>query len=358
MSGLAFGGASATIRIASSEPIPLVFDGVQLGKIDGRFDITGKRGSHENDIQVEVPSMTLDVPSGSANRDVQDLGEVEGVRVGRVRADEFTVESLDAPNDDAEVAGAQRPVTIPTIVAVHLGQDVEVRRGTDLDVRLEGRAKVTLASTVRVSGQIRLLHGSLDVQGKPFDIEAGTVTFVEADPTNPQVVLTAGWTAPDGTRIFADFVGPLKTGKVTLRSEPARPQNELVALIMFGTTDQQDNNGVSQGESIGVAAGGVATQPLNQALGGVNHALDKLGLAGGISTKVDTSTPNPRPEVEVQIARDISLQVAWVLGAPPPDTPDTTLVTLDWRFLRKWALEATFGDAATSILDLVWQHRY
>jgi translocation and assembly module TamB len=243
-------------------------------------------------------------------------------------------------------------------VAVHLGQDVEVRKGTDLDVRLEGGAKVTLASTVRVSGQIRLVHGSLDVQGKPFEIEAGTVTFVEADPTNPQVVLTAGWTAPDGTRIFADFVGPLKTGKVTLRSEPARPQNELVALIMFGTTDQQDNNGVSQGESIGVAAGGVATQPLNQALGGVNHALDKLGLAGGISTKVDTSTPNPRPEVEVQIARDISLQVAWVLGAPPPDTPDTTLVTLDWRFLRKWALEATFGDAATSILDLVWQHRY
>jgi hypothetical protein len=107
------------------------------------------------------------------------------------------------------------------------------------------------------------------------------------------------------------------------------------------------------------AAGGVATQPLNQALGGVNHALDKLGLAGGISTKVDTSTPNPRPEVEVQIARDISLQVAWVLGAPPPGTnPDTTLVTLDWRFLRKWALETTVGDQGTSIVDVVWQHRY
>jgi translocation and assembly module TamB len=213
---------------------------------------------------------------------------------------------------------------------------------------------------VRVSGQIRLQRGSIDVQGKPFEIEKGTVTFVEDDPSNPQVFLTAGWSAPDGTRVYADFVGPLKTGKVTLRSEPARPQNEILALILFGTTDEQNSSSSSQQtSSMAAAAGGVATQPLNQALGGVNHALDKLGLAGGISTKVDTSTPNPRPEVEVQIARDISLQVAWVLGAIPPGTnPDTTLVTLDWRFLRKWALETTVGDQGTSIVDVVWQHRY
>jgi hypothetical protein len=48
-----------------------------------------------------------------------------------------------------------------------------------------------------------------------------------------------------------------------------------------------------------------------------------------------------------------------VLGAPTPGTnADTTLVTLNWRFLRKWSLETTFGNKGTSILDLVWQHRY
>ena len=59
-------------------------------------------------------------------------------------------------------------------------------------------------------------------------------------------------------------------------------------------------------------------------------------MTGGISTKVDTSQTTPRPEVEVQIARDISLQVAWVLGIPPSTNPDSTLVTLDWHFLSKW----------------------
>ena len=87
--------------------------------------------------------------------------------------------------------------------------------------------------------------------------------------------------------------------------------------------------------------------------------LDNFGLVGGISTKIDTSQPTPRPEVELQIARDISLQIAWVLGSIPPGTnPDTTLFTLEWRFHPQWSLETTVGDAGTSILDLVWQHRY
>jgi translocation and assembly module TamB len=361
-SGLAVGGASAAVRIPSFEPLPLVFGGVQFGKIDGRFDLTLKRSSHENDVDVNVPSMTLDVPS-SGNRDVQDLGEIEGIHIGRVRSSEFVVEHLDEANEDTTVPGSgklDRPGVIPTIVDVHLGQDVEVRKGTDLDVRLEGHPRVTLGPGVRVSGQVKLQRGSLDVQGKAFEIESGTLTFVEADPANPQVVLAAGWSAPDGTRIHADFVGPLKTGKVTLWSEPARPQNEILALILFGTTDQQSTGGgTAPTTSMAATAGGVASQPLNQALGGVNHALDKMGLAAGISTKVDTSTANPRPEVEVQIARDISLQLAWVLGQPPPGTdPDTSFVTVDWRFLRNWSLETTVGDQGSSIVDVLWQHRY
>jgi translocation and assembly module TamB len=360
MTGTSLGGVKATLRIPSSESIPLVFDGVQLGKIDGAFDVGMTRKPNENDVDVTIPTMSLDLATGSVNRDVQTLGDIEGMSIGRSRESEFVLEPLDGPRDlDADAARALASRTTSTIIDVHLGHDVQVRKGSDLDVRLAGHPRVTLASSVRVSGQIHLERGSIEVQGKPFEIEKGTVTFVEDDPSNPQVVLTAGWIAPDGTHIFANFLGPLKTGKVTLRSEPARPQNEILALILFGTTDQQDTNNTSQTTSMAVAAGGVATQPLNQALGGVNHALDKLGLAGGISTKIDTSTPNPRPEVEVQIARDISFQVAWVLGQPPPGTdPDMSFYTLYWRFLRNWTLETTVGDAASSIVDVVWQHRY
>jgi translocation and assembly module TamB len=319
------------------------------------------RTAQELEVVVDVPSAALELAQGSATRDVQDLGEIAGVRVGvQRRSDEFIELELDAVTDegvDETTSTASAPKT-PIKIELRLGGDVMVRRGPDLEVRLEGQPTVTIGPGVRVAGQIRLIRGTISIQGKPFEIERGTVTFVGADPSNPQIVLTAGWTAADGTRVFADFVGPLKTGRVTLRSEPARPQNEILALLLFGTTDQQKTNNTPQTTSVAAAAGGVATQPLNKALGGVNRSLDKLGLAGGITTKIDTSTPNPRPEVELQIARDVSLQIAWVLGVPPPGNPDTTLVTLDWRFLRQWSLATTVGDAGTSIVDVIWQHRY
>jgi translocation and assembly module TamB len=154
----------------------------------------------------------------------------------------------------------------------------------------------------------------------------------------------------------------LKTGKVSLRSDPPRSKDEILSLILFGTTDEQASaaaGGSPQASTAVGAAGGAATAPINRALGGVNEMLDNFGLAGGISTRIDTSQATPRPEVELQIARNISLQVAWVLGVPPPGSnPDTTLFTLDWRFLQHWSVETTVGDAGTSILDLVWQHRY
>lgn len=361
--GAAFGGARAVIQIPPREAMPLVFDGVEVGIVDGRFDVTATRAvdHHGIDVLVDVPRMHVQLPT-AASHDVQSLGGMGAIDVGvRSSANEFVPVMLDAASDTPSEAGnADRT---PVKVTLHLGHDVEVQRGTDLDMRLEGAPTLLLGSgEPRATGRIELARGTLDVEGKRFDIQGdSTVTFVGDDPTNPQVVLTAGWTAPDGTEVFADFIGPLKTAKVTLRSQPSRTKSEILALILFGTTDEQAPAGSASPQATGAvgAAGGAATAPINRALGGVNHMLDNFGLAGGISTKIDTSTTNPRPEVELQIARDISLQIAWVLGVPPPGSnPDTTLLTLNWRFLRQWSLVTTVGDAGTSIVDVIWQRRY
>jgi translocation and assembly module TamB len=358
--GLVFGGARAQLQVPKNEPVPLVVDGVQLGIVDGRLDVTAEPSADRSSlaVSVDVPSLHVELPLASAHA-VQTLGPMDAVRV-RVGGGADLVQLPEGGAEGASKSDAAQ--TRPVKIDIHLGEDVQVRRGTDLDVRLAGHPSVLLGGTVRASGQVRIPRGTLDVQGKPFAIDNGAVTFVGDDPANPQVNLTAMWTAPDGTRVYADFVGPLKTGTVTLRSEPARAKNEILSLILFGTTDERapTNTGASQQASTAVgAAGSAATQPINSALGGVNQMLDKAGLAGGLSTKIDTSQTTPRPEVELQIARDVSLQVAWVLGVPPPGSnPDSTLFTLNWRFLRNWSLQTTVGSAGTSILDLIWQHRY
>ena len=359
MVGLGFGGARATVQVAKNAAIPVVFDGVQMGTLDGHFDLDAEPAPDRGlVVTIGVPALHMALPD-TGTHDVQALGDLDGVTTGvRMGAAGFVEVPLDATV--ATATGAPRA---PIKLDVRLGNDVQVTRGTDLDVRLQGEPIVTISDEVHVSGQIRLLRGKIDVQGKSFTIDKGTVTFLGDDPTNPQVVLTAEWTAQDRTTVYADFVGPLKTGKVTLRSDPVLPggQNDILALLLYGTTDRDvtASSAVSDTSPFAGVAGGAAVQPINKALGGVNKALDKFGLAGGITAKIDTSTANPRPEVEVQIARDISVQIAWVIGNPLPGTnPDTTLLTLDWRFARKWSLETTVGDQGTSILDLIWQHRY
>jgi len=170
--------------------------------------------------------------------------------------------------------------------------------------------------------------------------------------------VTAGWSAPDGTRVFADYVGPLRTGKVRLHSEPSLSQTEIVALLQFGSAEAQSGAGGGQGATNSAtgtavgAAGGVATQP-------INHALDQFGVHA-VAARVDTSeAANPKPEVELRIARDVSLQLAVVLGTPPPGSnPDTTLLTLNWRLMRSLKLATTVGNSGSSIVDMVWERRY
>jgi translocation and assembly module TamB len=358
--GLGFGGARATVQVAKNAAIPVVFDGVQVGTLDGHFDVVAQPGPDRGlAVTISVDTLHMVLPD-TGTHDVQALGDLDGVTTGvHLGAAGFVEVPLDATVSTGSGGAPRAPIKLD----VRLGNEVQVTRGTDLDVRLQGEPIVTIADDVHVSGQIRILRGKIDVQGKSFTIDKGTVTFVGDDPSNPQVVLTAEWTAQDRTTVYADFVGPLKTGKVTLRSDPVLPggQNDILALILYGTTDRDAtaSTAVSDTSPFAGVAGGAAVQPINKALGGVNKALDKFGLAGGITAKIDTSTANPRPEVEVQIARDISVQIAWVIGNPLPGTnPDTTLLTLDWRFARKWSLETTVGDQGTSILDLIWQHRY
>jgi translocation and assembly module TamB len=359
--GLVLGSARARFDIPKKSPIPVTLEGSPLGTIDGSVDITETPSADRRGmtVAIDVPTMHVQLPS-SGSRNLQPLGELGDAEVG-VRAagsDGKTTELVRVPLGPAREQKTRAANARRIDITTHLGSDVEVKRGTQLKVALDGQPIVTVSDRLHVSGQIRLRKGGvLDVQGKSFEIESGTISFVGEDPENPQVVVTAGWNAPDGTRIFADYVGPLKTGKVTLRSEPPLPQTDIVALLVFGSVES-GANGAGQNASNSTtntavgAAGGVATQP-------INHALDQFGVHA-VAARVDTSqAANPKPEVELQIAKNISVQLAVVIGTPPPGAnPDTTLLTLNWRFLRGLSVATTVGNLGSSMVDMVWERRY
>ena len=162
----------------------------------------------------------------------------------------------------------------------------------------------------------------------------------------------------DADHRFADFSGRVTSGKLNLRSEPPLTQDEILSLILFGSTSgsfgAQPPPGQSESTGAKAAgmAGGVVTQGLNKAISGITTA--------DISTRVDTSnSDSPRPELAMQITKDISARLGYKLGVPAPgENPDRTELTLDWRFIRNWSLVTVVGDQGSTALDVQWRLRY
>jgi translocation and assembly module TamB len=220
---------------------------------------------------------------------------------------------------------------------------------------------IDIGTTTKISGAIAIPQGYIELQGKRFQVEGSTVTFTGQPVDDPLIHAEAVYQAPDAdqTKVIARFVGPVKTGKVTLDSEPKMADSEILSLLMFGSSDGtfgqsapagEQGNGTTQAASV---AGGVVTQGLNKAISGVTGGVE-------VQTSVDTEqTGNPRPEVEVAISRRVTAKVMYSLGVPPPgDNPDDTLLLIDWRLKGHYSTETTLGDKGTTIVDLAWKYRY
>ena len=343
--------ARANVRIEKGEKLPLTVEGVSLGEAWGALDIEARSPSPElTRVDVDVRSFHLDLPEKRRQK-LQSLEPPDRVRVGmRQASGQFIVLPLQPLKEKED------PSTEPSElrVDVKLGKDVWIRQGTMLRVKLDGAIALRILDEPRMLGQIQLSRGRIDVQGKYFEIVNGIVTFHE-DPENPTIVATAQWESPDGIVVYAEFTGPVKNGTLRLRSEPALSQDEILALLLFGTPD--GSFGAGQAGDGGKAAtatavgGGVATKGLNAGLARLTDM--------DVQTRIDTSDQSPRPELAVQVSRRVTAELAYVVAEPAPGKPpDRTFFTLDFRLGRRWSLATTFGDRGSSLLDLLWRYRY
>ncbi len=162
-------------------------------------------------------------------------------------------------------------------------------------------------------------------------------------------VAAAYWDGPEGTRVHADFSGRVSSGRLSLRSEPALSQDQILALVLFGSPDGSfgAEAGAGQTESAGVEGRRLRRrrargQSVNKAISGITSA--------DITTRVGTSRAgNPRPELDVQLSRTVTARLGYELGVPAPgENPNRTKLTIDWRFIRDWSLTAVIGDAGST----------
>jgi translocation and assembly module TamB len=347
--GFGLKSGNLDLRIPRDRPLPVVVAGQHFGEAYGHIEVKTRMLEDRLEVRVGVPELDVTLAK-RLPQDSQELKPSENIHIGTRKRGRFTAVAI-APPKNEEVEEDPLPIEI----RLALG-DVVVRQTRTVYAELSGSPRFLIEDEVEGRGTIRISSGRLDVQGKELEVTQGVITFTGQPIDNPLVNVTAKWVAPDGTEVFADFIGPVKTGKVTLRSNPPLSRDEIVATLLFGSPD-----GYSE------PAAGTEPDRATQAVGlggsivanGLNEAIDDL-TSLDIGVRVDTSRPGaPEPELEVRLARTLSLQISHLLGVPGPgESPDRNFATLSWRFLAEWVLETRVGDHGGTSADIVWQHRY
>jgi translocation and assembly module TamB len=336
---------TAELAIPKHHKLPITVQGVAMGDAWGRVEATVKNSPDKVQASIRVPELHLAVPD-SGGGDVQDLAPDDEIRVGSRRKDTpfvaLPVQPLAKPSQNST----------PLELTLELGKNVEVQRGDMVTAQVSGKLDVHVTDQTSVNGEIDVKGGTLDVQGKEFHIERGTVTFAGTEPSNPVVSAEARWDSPAGYAVYATYAGTAKKGSLTLRAEPPLTQDEIFNLILFGSPEGSVSSGSGDTATTAVGAvGGTATKGINRALSDFTHM--------DIQARIDTSTGESRPEVLVPVNRRLSARVTYAVGEPPPGTsPDRTFLTLELRLKATWLLSAMVGDRGASALDLVWRKHY
>jgi hypothetical protein len=369
MRGLRFESVDLVAVVPTKDGVPLSAEGATFASATGEVHVSAKMPPDRKAlaVTVTVPRAKVTVPT----RGTQTLQSTEP---------DATIEIGIRDHDGKLVAAAQRPGAVrrskaaaaaalaaaaeaglpppekdlAAHFAVSLGEDVQLE-GRGVRVFLTGRTLVDIADEVAVTGQIALKQGgTIDVQGRRFVVDHGTVTFAAGDePSDPIVIAAAYWDAPDRTRVWVEFNGPLKTGKLTLRSEPPFSKSEILSILLFGRSDpNQARAGDARPSDTQAATDvgtGLASSGLNQALGDLDEDFDL--------EQDHTGANRSRTKVGYRLRRNLKVSLGYASGFSQRE-PDTTYLFLDWQFVPKWSLIGTRGDRGTSIFDVLFQHRY
>lgn len=189
-------------------------------------------------------------------------------------------------------------------------------RGRGVNAELGGNISIggTTASVVP-SGQIELLRGNLDILGRRLALTKGIVTL-QGDLT-PYIEFESSSSASDGTATI-EIAGPLDSPEVTVFSDPERPTEEALAMLLFGNRFSELSPFVIAQMAASLAqlsgAGGDTTKGLRDAtgvdtvdIGATEGGAGRLGAGAYLSDNLYTDfTVNTKGDTEVNLNLDVT----------------------------------------------------
>ena len=194
---------------------------------------------------VHTPGYTLIVsPDLRLRAQPRTLALDGDIRVARALIAPRTLRAGAQTSPDVVVLGAgpearAGQVAVTADVHVLLGKQVRVMT-SNVDAYVEGDVFVhdTPGQPTTASGELRVTRGTYRAYGKDLDIDRGRLIFTGGAVDDPEVDLRAVRRVENVTAGI-QARGRLQKPEVTLFSEPALDQTNILSYIVFGTSAKQ-----------------------------------------------------------------------------------------------------------------------
>ncbi|MBI2391112.1 MAG: translocation/assembly module TamB domain-containing protein [Deltaproteobacteria bacterium] len=341
---------------------PFALEGAKVGDVSGDIVIDGNLVPHGGgdgrdrfDVAVKLDGVALDL-SKEAGKEVQSLDDDPSILVAQPIA-----EPVEPP-----APGQGTPIK----VTVNIPQPVWVRRD-DLRVAVSGNPQITVDGPAKFAGEIRVeanpgsqlqQRSWVEVLGKRFYVQQSRVAFTGEAQFDPVLDVEVRWQAPDRTIVQIKVTGHLAAPKVTFKGldesggSLGLTQGEVMSLLVLGRRDAGSARQQQQAEKGAAAQAGALVQGMTGSI--VGRQLQKMlptsmNLSFGAG-RYAGGYQHDNVYFEVAYSATGSRMGPQFIGQSIPKT--TFLV--DWRFARMWSLITTIGDTGSTLVDLLWHHRY
>lgn len=223
-------------------------------------------------------------------------------------------------------------------LAVHVEGNRDIRVENEL-VGLEGRLDLDVGGTLgrpSLTGHSEISRGTLTLQGRRYRITRGNVDFVDPVSIDPRVDIQAEADIRD-YRVILLFTGQGENIRMTMRSDPALPEIEIVSLIAGGRTlselDEDARKGGADEETLFQgAASSILAEMLQSRVGsrlGVLNSVRidpfRVGAEGRPVTRL-TVSEQITGDIEITYSQDLSSNKQQVIQIEYFLNPDTSFI--------------------------------
>lgn len=195
-----------------------------------------------------------------------------------------------------------------------------------------------------ISGRITATSGTLNFRNDRYDITRALVDLPGGRTADPIVNIQAE-SQIRGYRVIVSLTGPLSQPQATVRSEPALPQADVVALITTGQLSTSDTSSSILAQSEVGAATSLLTDALINAP--AQRATSRLfGLTRFEISPVIGGTTGSTPAARLTLGRRISKEVTVTYSTNVTSDPNQILA-LEYRVSDRLSFIAQYEQAST-----------